>query len=449
MTAGKMNDRRAFWCVVLLLTIACTSSGCAKWHNPLTSPDVRPLREKRMQDAVVNFEQRRNDAQFEAARSFYRQGNFDACQQQLDSLLLRAPDHGEALRLKIETLLQRGELEQAGQVAAAAVERHADDPALVEMQGRAFEAVGREPQALAAFERAAHLKHRAEPATRQSSTTKPTLANAGDTIKPATRAGLLKAETALALGQYEHATAQALAVVDEAPEVAAARHQAGRALEAAGHLPEAAEQYARAAELSPHDTLFVECAERVAGRLEPALRVAEAPSQEALSQDEREPRARDVSQTTVTIGPDDGKPESKAAGALRRAEAALASGAPNSAQRLLTDAVRAAPRDEAVALQAAVLALRHEQPELAVEVAQLALQTQPRSAALYRTLGTARYRLADYSAARSALERSLDLDKSQPLSHYLLAATLEKLGQVEPAEEHYRRARAIDGRYKR
>ncbi len=109
--------------------------------------------------------------------------------------------------------------------------------------------------------------------------------------------------------------------------------------------------------------------------------------------------------------------------------------------------LRRRPNDESVAIRAAVAALRHNHPELSAQLAQSSLPRWPKSAALYRTLGMAEYRLEHWQAAQVALRQALSLDNSHALSYFLLGCTLSKLGQDEEAERNFSQARQLDTRY--
>ena len=131
----------------------------------------------------------------------------------------------------------------------------------------------------------------------------------------------------------------------------------------------------------------------------------------------------------------------------RPRSAALTSGAVDEARELLCDVCRAAPDDDGLATRAAVLALQHDQPALAVELAEASLVEHPQSAPLFRVLGTAQYRQEQWQAAHIAFEQALDLDNTNALAYFLMGSTLSKLGQAEAADWHHRRARQLDPRY--
>jgi hypothetical protein len=105
------------------------------------------------------------------------------------------------------------------------------------------------------------------------------------------------------------------------------------------------------------------------------------------------------------------------------------------------------PNDPQVPISAAVAALRDGNPELAIDLLEPALGVCAESAALYRILGTAYYRRGDFHASQVTLQQALSLDKSSALSYFLMGCTLAKLGRLEAAEEHFRRAAAIDPKY--
>ncbi len=95
----------------------------------------------------------------------------------------------------------------------------------------------------------------------------------------------------------------------------------------------------------------------------------------------------------------------------------------------------------------AVEAMKRNRPDEAIALIEPVLSDHPQSAALYRTLGMARFRQADYAGALTDLERSVELDKTHALSYFLMGCTLQKLGQPEAAETRFRQAQAIDPRY--
>jgi tetratricopeptide (TPR) repeat protein len=92
----------------------------------------------------------------------------------------------------------------------------------------------------------------------------------------------------------------------------------------------------------------------------------------------------------------------------------------------------------------AAQALRSNQPELAIRIANDGIRRYDDYAGLYRTLGTAHYRQGDYRAAQVALRQAVSLDKSHPLSYFLLSATLKKLGEEDEARRCLAQAESLD-----
>jgi Flp pilus assembly protein TadD len=99
------------------------------------------------------------------------------------------------------------------------------------------------------------------------------------------------------------------------------------------------------------------------------------------------------------------------------------------------------------AVEGAVEALQHGQPELAVEVLSAAARRFPDDVTVHRALGLAQYRQGRYAAAAASLQRAVTLDKSSALSYFLLSAALEKLDRLEEARAARDKAAALDPKY--
>ena len=85
--------------------------------------------------------------------------------------------------------------------------------------------------------------------------------------------------------------------------------------------------------------------------------------------------------------------------------------------------------------------------DLAVDLLQQCADLYDDSAGVQRTLGAAYYRTGDYRSSQVALQQALSLDKSSPLSYFLMGCTLVKLGRSEAAAMHFRQAGMLDPRY--
>jgi tetratricopeptide (TPR) repeat protein len=97
-----MNRRHggAIWLVVWLSTLA---AGCATIKLPNPPPeDVTATRKQRNEQAVRDFQQQRDAAEFLAARAAWRRGDVAGCQKSLERLLKRAPNHDDAKLLLAE-----------------------------------------------------------------------------------------------------------------------------------------------------------------------------------------------------------------------------------------------------------------------------------------------------------------------------------------------------------
>ena len=132
---------------------------------------------------------------------------------------------------------------------------------------------------------------------------------------------------------------------------------------------------------------------------------------------------------------------------LSEGERALSEGEVDAARIAFAKALASQPNNPQIPIIAAGAALRTNHPELAVDLLAPSGKRFSKSAAIYRMLGVAQYRLGDYQSSQVALQQALSLDKSSALSYFLMGCTLAKLGQAESAEAHFQQARALDPRY--
>jgi len=106
-----------------------------------------------------------------------------------------------------------------------------------------------------------------------------------------------------------------------------------------------------------------------------------------------------------------------------------------------TQADASEPENRQIATSAAVLALRYNQPELALDLAQSALPRFNDDATLHRIIGLAHYRRGDFGSSQLALQQALSLDNGHPLTYFLLGHTMKKLGDTDAAEWCFVQAR--------
>jgi tetratricopeptide (TPR) repeat protein len=132
---------------------------------------------------------------------------------------------------------------------------------------------------------------------------------------------------------------------------------------------------------------------------------------------------------------------------LSEGQRALLDGSIDAARIAFHKAAAYQPNNPQITIVSAGAALRTNHAEMAVDLLVPAAKHFSKSAAIYRMLGVAYYRLGDFQSSEVALQQALSLDKSSALSYFLMGCTLAKLGQAEPAEAHFQQAKALDPRY--
>jgi len=142
------------------LTLA---AGCTSWSEPAKSNkhpaglNLSAHREKHI-EAVSNYEQKRNDAQFQAALSRWRQGDAETAQDLLRKLLERQPTHLQARLLMSEIQLTEGSAAVALDHAQAAIKINAKDATANHQLGVALDANGKSAEAMAYYRKACELE---------------------------------------------------------------------------------------------------------------------------------------------------------------------------------------------------------------------------------------------------------------------------------------------------
>jgi Flp pilus assembly protein TadD len=132
---------------------------------------------------------------------------------------------------------------------------------------------------------------------------------------------------------------------------------------------------------------------------------------------------------------------------LQKGRSAIAEGRDALGFAYVREAMELRPDDPHIPTAAAVCALRHNQPDLAVSLLEPCLDGFADSAAVRRLLAAAYYRLGDYPSSQVVLRQALSLDNSSALSYFLMGCTLVKLGQPAVAETYFRQARTLDPKY--
>ncbi len=87
--------------------------------------------------------------------------------------------------------------------------------------------------------------------------------------------------------------------------------------------------------------------------------------------------------------------------------------------------------------------LRARQAVAAVEVLELAVESEPSSKALHEALGRAYFLAARVPRAQAEFEQVLQLDPTDDYAHFGAGRCHERLGRLRPAVKHYRMACAL------
>jgi Tfp pilus assembly protein PilF len=264
-------------------------------------------------------------------------------------------------------------------------------------------------------------------------------------------AGLLMAELLLVEQQPDQAQEQLKHVLARHPDDAETLHAMGLLLEAENKLAEAEVYFQRASQAAPGNHEYRLSRDAATERLQrpeagEAL-VSDEPVQLVSDEAPADSPAATSAQTSSRQAEQRPGTKSTSESWLEKAEKALAAGQTETARFEIRQAQQADPTDGKIPLSAAILALKHDELEMAVEIAQTGIKRFPESAGLYRTLGAAQYRLGEFKPAKDSFERAISLDKSHPLSYFLLGSTLKKLDQSEAAEAYFRQAERLDPRY--
>jgi len=393
-----MRQRSGCGIAVPLLTLLTAGLlGCAASRltgRVAPTPVPRPPRDE---TAIRQFEQARQLAEFEAARSCWRRGDSPGCQGRLEHLLARSPEHEDGRLLMAEMLAASGRSPEAAAHLQRLIAMHPDNARAQYALGRLSETQGQLATAVACYERAARL----QPDNRQYvASYRHAVMAAGN---PTAASPRVETPPSSSGGISEPATTGAAFP----PSSAARPDQTASPASFTSPVGPPGDAYQRT-ELEP------------AGRFDAAMR-SPAPASPAL-------------------------PEAIAS-RIRRGRESLSAGDPEGAMRQFRAAIAARPDDPAAAVAAACAALEHNRPELSIEL--LGQPTGPRrnSTAVCQTLATAHYRRGEYEAARAILQQALVLDSSSALSHYLMGCTLIKLGEREGAESHLREAQRLDPKY--
>lgn len=400
-------------CVGALLGLAAGCKGLPTLGPP--DQDLTQKRRQRTEEAAREFEAKRDLAELQAALARWDQGDVKGCEHALQRLLERNPNHREARLLMAEVCLADNRPQAAFSQAEQALLAYPDDAHVQYTVGLLLDATGQGETALAHYERAAEL----EPDDELYTVSHRNALRAAEGVGPSPDGPT---------GQPADSSQASLELESVVPDHTAQTSQPARSV--VEHRPNRPKTAAPADDApQPSTTPPRTSHAETGGRVDPA----------------------DFTETAVT---------DRVRALLDKGRTALAEGAPETALVRFQEAAAVCPNNPQIPISAAMAALRHNQPDLAVELLRPVAvggvcgchappphQGSSASAQAYRILGVAYYRLGDCPSSQVALQKALSLDKSSPLSYFLMGCTLAKLGRFESAEAHFRQAQAIDPRY--
>lgn len=370
-------------CVLALAVVMIT--GCQSLESLTAKPEgISQKRKQRNLAATQRFDRKRDWADLEAAQARCDEGDLDGCTETLERLLARDPDHLEARLLMAEALLAANRPDEALPFLEPALAGHADDARVHHLMGMLLDATGQRGDALVFYEQAARLQP-------------------GNEVYQVSYQALARSDEP---SQTPAESPQPLPIPTPVPLPVEPEPSSPESFRAA---TEEAGQF------------FVSDDELVEGA-EGAGPVGE----EGLAGDTAAMSAADL---------------------LEKGRSALSEGLAALGFAYFREATALEPHDPKIPTAAAVFALRHNQPDLAVSLLEPLLDAFPDSAVIRRILGAGYYRLGNYKSSQVVLQQALSLDNSSALSYFLMGCTLVKLGQPAVAETYFRQARRLDPRY--
>jgi len=126
-----------------------------RFYSPNPVENVTDLRQQRTEEAVGEFEQKQDFAEFQAALARWNRHDIQGCRQGLLRLLQRNANHRDARLLLAEVYLSGNQMQEAFSQVEQALQVYPDDPRVQYTMGLLLDAVGQNTGALAYYERAA------------------------------------------------------------------------------------------------------------------------------------------------------------------------------------------------------------------------------------------------------------------------------------------------------
>ena len=374
--------------VILALTAGCAGLPLAK---SILGNDIAEKRRQRNKEAIRDFETHRDQAVYEAALARWEQNDSKGCREDLNRLLARNPSNIDAQLLLADVNLLDKRPQDALKHVDDALSAKPGNARALYTKGLILDAMGQSTGAIVYYEQAA----RAEP---ENEIYALCYQNAKDSDNSDEAASDAVIPTAYA------ATSNSDKTGDSPP-----------------------------------------------GDQGPALTTPGVGQTPMKTQSNATPMSETLDKTKNNSGFTDSYAHAESAVAteeyLIEGQRALADGAIDAARIAFHKALANQPNNPQIPIVSAGAALRTNHPELAVELLAPAAKHFSKSAAIYRMLGVAYYRLGDYQSSQVALRQALSLDKSSALSYFLMGCTLAKIGQAESADAHFQQARALDPRF--
>ncbi|HZZ28613.1 MAG TPA: tetratricopeptide repeat protein [Pirellulales bacterium] len=429
-----------------------------------TANDAGPSRDDRKKALARDFDQQRDDAQLDAAASCWQRGDLDGCNRILDQLLNRDSNNRRARMLLADVDLFTGHAEQAATELQTLVTADPKDAVAQHALAQVCDACGRRTVALEHYQIATQLDPQNEEyalsykmATGVATVPSGNAAIASapqkqsDSASPAatipSASPVKLASAALPVVKTQQPVEKSAALnfcISDAP---ADNFQTESVPTAS--VPAANSVADEAHSASPSDWRL--CDSPIVQKREPVFmppgkvtdwlgrldfgdsaddKHSATNSQIFPTQNTSSPR---IISSPTTASPPVGCSAQSSAGSLQPALLAEPSNRPQNLQDPLHQAAAALGRGDTQA---------------AIEIASRGLSETPEQAAvLYRLLGTAHYRRAEYEAAQAALAQALSLDKGDALSYFLMGSTLDKLAQHEAAQGYFAEAARLDPRF--
>jgi tetratricopeptide (TPR) repeat protein len=385
---GKPTSLIFVAAVILALSTGCASMPIAK---SLFGDGGAEKRQRRNEEVVRNFDRHRDQAAYEAALARWEQNDSKGCREGLDVLLARNPRHVDAQLLLAEVNLLDKRPQDALKQVDEVLRLQPGNARALYTKGLVLDAIGQSAGAVAYYEQAV----RSEPEN-EMYTLCCKKAKDSDGSEETSSNAVIPTGYQTPLNSDKKATSS---TSEQGPSLATPAIRRPHA-----ETPNPAMPMSEAAEKIKKDSGFTD---------------SYAHAESAVSAEE----------------------------SLSAGQRALNEGSIDAARIAFHKAAALQPNNPQIAIVAAGGALRSNQPELAVELLEPAARHFSKSAAIFRMLGVAYYRLGDFQSSQVALQQALSLDKSSALSYFLMGCTLAKLGQAESAEAHFQQASTLDPRY--